>query len=71
MPAHCIYSFYEVVQQKIRGVYSLQGLIVKRQRVNIGNRGLTYRCEYGYLIPHQYNKFIEIDVHDDVPAVHE
>lgn len=43
----------------MRASSSLEGLIVRRKRISIGNLGLSYKAEHGRLVAHRYTVFKE------------
>ena len=47
-------SYFEMKKVKISNVTSLDKLIVRRFRGNIGKKGLSFKVESGYLGRHHY-----------------
>lgn len=41
----------------MRASSSLEELIARRKRINIGNLGLPYKAEHGRLVAHRYTVF--------------
>ncbi|EGR2550579.1 hypothetical protein FR729_24645 [Vibrio alginolyticus] len=54
-------SYWVGIRQRIavqtEGNRSLKSLVIKKQRVNLNNSGLSFRAKSGCLIPHCYTKF--------------
>lgn len=54
-------SYWVGIRQRIaaqtEGNRSLKSLVIKKQRVNLNNSGLSFRTKSGCLIPHCYTKF--------------
>lgn len=64
-------GYYKKLEKKMRASSSLEGLIVRRKRINIGNLGLPYKAEHGRLVAHRYTVFKEhnikrVNQYDDV-----
>ena len=52
--------FFENIHKKISLAKSLEELIVRQRRTNIGNSGLTFKQSSGRLVAHSY--------HSELPA---
>ncbi len=50
------HGYFDKKHKQIKKVKSLEELIVRRRRVNIGNMGLSYKSEGGFLVIHSYVK---------------
>lgn len=52
-------GYYQKIKLKVSTTYSLEALIFRRKRINIGIAGLSYKMEHGCLVPHSYTAFRE------------
>ncbi len=50
------YSFFDKIKIKTLSASSLEELIVRQRRSNMGNNGLPFKHERNRLVSHQYNK---------------
>ncbi|AUI87414.1 hypothetical protein BS333_08665 [Vibrio azureus] len=48
--------FFENIRKKISLAKSLEELIVRQRRTNIGNSGLTFKHSRGRLVEHRYHR---------------
>ncbi|MDA0385559.1 hypothetical protein O7R01_25425 [Vibrio owensii] len=58
-------GYYQKLRYAIKQAPSLEALVIRKHRINIGNSGLHYKTKDGYLHPHQYNT-ASLDKNDDV-----
>ena len=46
--------YFVKIFEKISTANSLEELVVRRKRRNVGNAGLSYKAPKGWLVAHQY-----------------
>ncbi|NNN56816.1 hypothetical protein FKN08_11575 [Vibrio sp. 1-2 (7-a)] len=63
-------SYWVGVRERIaiqtEGNRNLKSLVIKKQRVNLNNSGLSFRAKAGCLIPHCYTQFTDDDTNSKV-----
>ncbi|EGQ8698642.1 hypothetical protein CE131_18785 [Vibrio parahaemolyticus] len=47
------------IATQIKDNHCLESLVVKKQRINLNNSGLSFRAKSGCLVPHCYTQFID------------
>ncbi len=51
-------GYYQKIELKVNAASSLEALVVRRKRINIGNTAsLSYKAKHGRLVAHSYTAF--------------
>lgn len=49
------------IQARLNANPCLEGLVVKRRRINVNNGKLSYRTKRGRLVPHSYTQDVSVE----------